>query len=111
MCLTSASPSRAPSAGRSRSSSARGCVPSPREHRRVLVPGELDGLSHAEIAQLLGLEEGTVKPASPGPSGPAKISHCHRELFLRFFVYSLRTQSPSPCIPYSGKEGPPYAHL
>lgn len=31
------------------------------EHRQVLVMRELSGLSYAEISQVLGLEEGTVK--------------------------------------------------
>ena len=31
------------------------------EHRQVLVMREIHGLSYAEIGQVLGLEEGTVK--------------------------------------------------
>lgn len=31
------------------------------EHRRVIILRELEGLSYGEIAQVLGLEEGTVK--------------------------------------------------
>ncbi len=31
------------------------------DHRRVLILRELEGLSYSEIAQVLGLEEGTVK--------------------------------------------------
>lgn len=55
------SPERQLEQSETRRAIARGLERLSPEHRQVLVMRELNGLSYAEICQVLGLEEGTVK--------------------------------------------------